>query len=105
MNSSTLPHLIARPVTAPSGTRPTRAEAPQRVMRLPPAPVHLLECPARGQTELTVQHGCIWLTCEGLPEDVFLAAGETWSVNGAARLHLNAENGQDALLEIRMRGG
>jgi hypothetical protein len=34
-----------------------------------------------------------------------LAAGEVWSVNGAARLHLNAENGQEALLEIRVRGG
>ena len=60
---------------------------------------------AGGQTELTVRQGFIWLTCEGRPEDVFLAAGEVWSVNGAARLHLNAENGQEALLEIRVRGG
>jgi hypothetical protein len=47
----------------------------------------------------------IWLTCEGRPEDVFLAAGEVWSVNGAARLYLNAENAQEALLEIRVLGG
>jgi hypothetical protein len=105
MKRSFLPYLITRPVFAPSSPRPARAETPQSVLRLPPAPVHLFECPAGGQTELTVRQGFIWLTCEGRPEDVFLAAGEVWSVNGAARLHLNAENGQEALLEIRVRGG
>jgi len=105
MNSSTHPHPIARPITAPSSPRQVLASPAQRLLRLPPAPVQQLECPARGRVELTVRQGCIWLTCEGRPEDVFLATGEAWSVSGAARLHFNAENGQDALLEIRVRGG
>jgi hypothetical protein len=105
MKSRPPPYLIIGPVVAPSSPQPARAETPQRVLRLPPSPVHLLECPAQSHTELTVRQGLIWLTCEGRPEDVFLSAGEVWSVNGAARLHLNAENGQEALLEIWERAG
>jgi hypothetical protein len=105
MKRSPLPYTITRPVFAPSSPRPARAETPQSILRLPPAPVQHLECAAGGHTELTVRQGLIWLTCEGRPEDVFLAAGEVWSVNGAARLYLNAENAQEALLEIRVLGG
>jgi len=105
MNNITFPTPIARADRASSSVRPAAADPPHSVLLLSTAPVRLLQCPAQGRTELRVRHGRIWLTCEGRPEDVFLDAGEGWTVSGAARLHLNAENGQEAMLEIRVRGG
>ena len=67
------------------------------------APVQRLRCPASSLSVIHVRQGRVWLTREGRPEDVFLAAGERWQVAGDATLHLSAEGAEPALLELRIQ--
>jgi hypothetical protein len=61
----------------------------------PTGSVRTLEC-ASGPAELRVLQGCVWLTCEGQPEDHFLSAGQSCRLHGPMRLHLSAEGRQAA---------
>ena len=74
----------------------------QRVLALPAGgPVHCLDCESGQRTGLRVLAGRVWLTREGWLDDHFLGPGEAWSITGQARLHLSAEDGLPARLELR----
>jgi len=45
---------------------------------------------ARGVT-VRVRHGRLWLTEQGLPDDVFLAPGEAWQLRGNGRVVAEAD--------------
>jgi hypothetical protein len=65
----------------------------------PTGSVRTLEC-ATGLAELRVLQGCVWLTCEGRPEDHFLSAGQSCRLHGPVRLHLSAEGCQAARVSL-----
>lgn len=45
----------------------------------------------KAQSEIRVLRGCLWLTLAGLPEDVWLQPGQTWTVPVHGQLWLSAE--------------
>lgn len=59
----------------------------------------------RGETALLeVEHGRVWVTCDGRLEDYFLDAGQRLSFAGPARLRVSAESSQARLCWARLRG-
>ncbi len=98
MNSSTFAHT-------PVGLEMSRHPHMHTLYLAAGAPVHSLHCPSLSLGEIHVRQGRVWLTQEGLPEDLFLAAGDSWPVAGAAVLHLSAEGDGPAWLELTVQPG
>ena len=70
----------------------------------PAGRVHSIDC-GHGPMALRVLQGRVWLTCEGQPEDHFLAVGQALTLRGPVRLHLSAEGGRGAKLTLVRHSG
>ena len=70
----------------------------QRLALQPGAAIQTLNL-RKGQTlELAVQTGRVWLTQEGLPDDIILQPSQRMQFCGPARLHVGAADTQTAQL-------
>lgn len=66
---------------------------------LPPLQaVQVLDFRAGDIALLEVEHGRVWVTCDGLLEDYFLDAGQRLSFTGPVRLRVSAEGQRPARL-------
>lgn len=60
------------------------------------APVQTLHIRSGQNLWLQAQSGIVWLTCEGQLADSFLHPGQLLRLSGPAKLHLGAQNSEDA---------
>jgi hypothetical protein len=63
---------------------------------LPGTPLRLRRVSGR---RLRCRQGCVWITVAGHRDDVFLAAGEAWTVPGDGLVLVEAERGA-AIVEL-----
>lgn len=87
---------------------PTAPSAPLALQwqrqSLPPRQAVQVLAFQRGETALlAVEHGRVWLTCDGRLEDYFLDAGQRLSFTGPVRLRVSAEGGPARLCWARGR--
>ena len=89
--------------TPPSPTLPCQTAEPLSLQwnrqPLPPLQaVQVLDFRAGDIALLEVEHGRVWVTCDGLLEDYFLDAGQRLSFAGPVRLRVSAEGRRPARL-------
>jgi hypothetical protein len=96
MNSLTSP-LPPLPVP-PSHTAVPLALQWKRQPLPPLQAVQVLDFAAGDTALLEVEHGRVWVTCDGLLEDYFLEAGQRLTFTGPVRLRVSAEGQRPARL-------
>lgn len=89
--------------TPPSPALPCQTAEPLSLQwnrqPLPPLQaVQVLDFRAGDIALLEVEHGRVWVTCDGLLEDYFLDAGQRLSFTGPVRLRVSAEGRRPARL-------
>ena len=72
--------------------------SPRRV--LPRGLVTSLSRPHDGILRIAVEHGRLWLTQEGDPDDHFIAAGEDFALCGPGTVVLESDGAVDAVFSV-----